>query len=95
MLGYKDVENRTWSTEHRGPLLIHASTKGEVGPRGAIIGAVDVVDVVDDSSSPWAMRGWRHWLLANPRPLVEPVPVRGQRRLFQVPLSEPLASLVR
>jgi hypothetical protein len=22
--GYKDVENRTWSTEYRGPLLIHA-----------------------------------------------------------------------
>lgn len=23
--GYKDVENRTWATNHRGPLLIHAS----------------------------------------------------------------------
>ena len=23
--GYKDVENRTWSTPYRGPLLIHAS----------------------------------------------------------------------
>ncbi len=22
--GYKDVENRVWATEHRGPLLIHA-----------------------------------------------------------------------
>lgn len=22
--GYKDVENRSWSTKHRGPLLIHA-----------------------------------------------------------------------
>ena len=22
--GYKDVENRTWSTKHRGPILIHA-----------------------------------------------------------------------
>jgi hypothetical protein len=22
--GYKDVENRSWSTRHRGPLLIHA-----------------------------------------------------------------------
>jgi len=25
--GYKDIENRTWSTKHRGPLLIHASLK--------------------------------------------------------------------
>jgi len=23
--GFKDVENRTWYTNHRGPLLIHAS----------------------------------------------------------------------
>jgi len=23
--GYKTVENRTWATSHRGPLLIHAS----------------------------------------------------------------------
>ena len=23
--GFKDVENRTWGTQHRGPLLIHAS----------------------------------------------------------------------
>jgi len=22
--GYKDVENRTWATKHRGPILIHA-----------------------------------------------------------------------
>lgn len=22
--GYKDIENRTWSTKHRGPFLIHA-----------------------------------------------------------------------
>ena len=21
--GYQDVENRTWSTKHRGPILIH------------------------------------------------------------------------
>lgn len=25
--GWKDIENRTWSTEYRGPLLIHAGTK--------------------------------------------------------------------
>src|SRR5205807_113707 len=23
--GYKDIENRSWRTNHRGPLLIHAS----------------------------------------------------------------------
>ena len=25
--GIKDVENRTWSTRHRGPFLVHASKK--------------------------------------------------------------------
>lgn len=24
--GYKDVENRSWATKHRGPLLIHAGS---------------------------------------------------------------------
>src|SRR4051795_6744327 len=23
--GYKDIENRSWRTNHRGPLLVHAS----------------------------------------------------------------------
>ena len=25
--GYKDVENRTWSTKYRGPILIHTGKK--------------------------------------------------------------------
>lgn len=25
--GHKDIENRTWATKHRGPILIHASKK--------------------------------------------------------------------
>lgn len=28
--GYKDIENRTWSTRHRGPLLIHAGRKFDI-----------------------------------------------------------------
>lgn len=27
LFGGKDIENRTWTTRHRGPLLIHASSK--------------------------------------------------------------------
>lgn len=27
ILGYKDVENRTWATNHFGPLMIHAAKK--------------------------------------------------------------------
>lgn len=57
--GRKDVENRTWQTKHRGPLLIHAGLRvdrnaleyleqrGHVFKglvRGAIIGVVQVFD---------------------------------------------------
>ena len=64
MFGPKRVENRTWDTSHRGPLLIHAgqnrsreaAARAELErlgvevpqdiPRGAILGSVDLVDVV-------------------------------------------------
>ena len=45
-------------------------------PAGAIIGAVDVIGCVRDSSSPWAVPGQWHWILANPR-ACEPVPATG------------------
>lgn len=28
--GFKDIENRTWRTRHRGPLLIHASSSRDL-----------------------------------------------------------------
>ena len=30
VLGHKDIENRTWSTRYRGPLLIHAASAPSV-----------------------------------------------------------------
>lgn len=51
-------ENRSWTTEHRGPLWIHASSKIETKecdlwridrsalPTGAIIGCVELVDIL-------------------------------------------------
>ena len=56
--GDKRVENRVWSTQWRGPILIHASNtprsaaeyreyRVEAGvPRGELVGIVDVVDCV-------------------------------------------------
>lgn len=38
--GHKDVENREWATDYRGPLLIHASktaAKGEYATQRAVI----------------------------------------------------------
>jgi hypothetical protein len=61
--GYKDIENRSWRTNHRGPLLIHASSNlTEFSETAAMVetkyhirvpenveagGIVGVVDVVD------------------------------------------------
>lgn len=98
--GYKDVENRTWCTNHRGPLLIHASHKyvdhdgwsayslllgGRLDdlPRGAIIGRVEVIDCVRDSTSSWAFPGHWHWLLADPAHFAEPVVANGRRGLWR------------
>ena len=94
----KDVENRSWPTPYRGPLAIHAgktySTDGgreleAMGfnllvdmPGGAIIGVVDLVDVDWNSRSRWAERGQYHWILANPRPLDPPIPMRGMQGLW-------------
>lgn len=107
----KDVENRSWTTDYRGPIAIHAATadaKREanawpamqqllthygIAPedstlhlvRGAVIGVVDLVDIRDDSSSPWAMPGFHHWVLENPRRLPEPSYIRGQQGLRALP----------
>jgi hypothetical protein len=99
MLG-KDVENRSRYFSHRGSLLIHASLKLDAGALtdrrilslpindlvfGHLIGVVTVLDCVRNWNSRWADLG-REWklLLANPRPLLRPVPYRGQLALFEV-----------
>lgn len=111
--GLKNIENRPWSTPHRGPLLIHAG-KGQATteeliraadqfalyddgatlilalragllPAGAIIGQVELVDVVQGHSSPWAEPGAYHWVLANAVKFDTPVPYSGRQRLFYAP----------
>jgi hypothetical protein len=88
--GEKDVENRTWQVHHRGGLWIHsavrrADTGGEDDPRGVILGHVQLVDVVKDATSGWAIDGQFHWLLALPFSLAEPIPARGQMNLWYAP----------
>lgn len=87
--GGKDVENRSWSTNHRGRLWIHAGravdddspdVQGEV-VFGAIIGHVTLVDVIRDSRSTWAIPGEWHWVLTDPTP-VERLVRRGQMGLW-------------
>jgi len=52
---------------------------------GQIIGAVEVTGATDDSDSPWAIDGYWHWTLENPRPADPPIPTRGRAALFRPP----------
>jgi hypothetical protein len=98
----KDIENRSWEWNYRGPFAIHAPATLDPfdhrWPRGvarpdpktltlrAIVGVVDIVDVVQRSSSPWWLRGQLGWVLANPRPLPRPIPYKlGNSAVWTVP----------
>lgn len=102
----KDVENRTWPTNVRGRVLIHAAkgmtadewadawgyAEGVLGrelptphtmqvPRGGIVGAVEIVDCVRRSDSPWFM-GPCGFVLRDPRPLPF-IPYKGALGFFK------------
>jgi hypothetical protein len=102
--GTKRVENRSWFTRYRGPLLIHAG-KGrqclgdaldllaDAPPParlafGAAVGVAELIGCIrvedHDPADPWAFGPWC-WLLRDPRPLAEPVPMRGSLGLFAPP----------
>lgn len=97
----KDTENRNWNTKLRGTFLVHASTKADslamkkyidagLDPeklvRGAIIGSVELVDVVTESSSSW-FQGKYGFVLRSPIPLSEPVPWKGQLGFWECGFS--------
>ncbi len=98
--GRKDVENRRWATAHRGLLAIHAGRNRSEVHRlgldladftfGAVIGFVELVDVVTDHTSTWALAEHHHWLLARPVRLPEPLVTRGWMGLFTVELAVPM-----
>jgi hypothetical protein len=106
--GYKDIENRSWSTPVRGRFLVHAGKKYdrhyhadmtwalrgdynitlpayESMPRGAIVGAVDLVDCVREHPSRWKDGGSWGFVLANAIALTQPVAWRGQLGFFEIP----------
>ena len=109
MAGIKTVETRSWSTNERGPLAIHAALRPEqdvnelwrlledagvdIGVAfGCVIGVVDIIDVLPTRQHRPARqrplgdfrRGRYAWLLANPRELASPIPVRGQQSLWPI-----------
>jgi hypothetical protein len=96
----KDIENRSWTNRHViDTIAIHAGygvdpleelPRGVKIPsnedlvRGAIIGVVDVVDVVDRHRSKW-FSGPLGWVLRNPRRLKKPIFCKGSLGLWHLP----------
>jgi hypothetical protein len=98
----KRIENRTWRTDYRGPLLIHASRSmkwdlpvlpdgtpvPEGLPRGVLVGVVELVDCVPyDAASSDPFALPGHWCWRVTSPRpVDPVPWKGRLQLFDVPM---------
>jgi hypothetical protein len=95
----KDIENRTWNTHFRGTFAVHASgtlmRDAELPRRSlrpspeelitsAIIGFVDLIDVVKGHHSKW-FQGPIGFVLADPRPLRSPVPCKGKLGFWEIP----------
>lgn len=55
-------------------------------PLGAIVGEVDIIGCVTQSTSPW-FRGPYGFLLRNPEAYENPIPYRGRLGFFNVMLS--------
>ena len=95
--GLKIIETRVWETSYRGDILICASKKIafvppiplKTEPRGVAICIAELYDIqkMTRSHEEAAMceiyPGAYSWFLRNIRP-VEPFPVKGQLRLFEV-----------
>ncbi|MQY14985.1 hypothetical protein SRB5_51620 [Streptomyces sp. RB5] len=93
--GAKRVENRTWTTDYRGPLLIHAGAQWAEhvwgpsdGPdvRSAVLAVATLTDIHPSRRccDPWGE--WQpnvhHWVLTDVRTLARPVPATGRLSLW-------------
>jgi hypothetical protein len=95
----KDIENRTWRTQYRGVIAIHAAYRKRAGAQlpqgvrkpgpdelvlGAVIGTAEIVAVVDHHGSKW-FEGPFGFVLANPKALAKPLSCKGSLGLWEVP----------
>jgi hypothetical protein len=108
--GRKTIELRTKRSNHRGPLAIRATKtvltsacdKFDLDPEGlitgAIVGVVDLVEVIKFDQNSWQALRDRHlneafapgrwhygWRLENPKRLKEPIYYRGIPGMFNLP----------
>lgn len=52
---------------------------------GHIIGSVELIDVVQNHESQWAIEGEYQWVLTNPRKFLVPIPAKGQLGIWNLP----------
>lgn len=55
--GGKDVENRRWTTRHRGPLLIHAGVDVDPDGSASVLKTIADADVFARPRTAWEARG--------------------------------------
>ena len=103
--GIKPVDNRTWRTDYRGIVLIHAAQAYDhdnsdpvierlynIDPDALDYGAVIGMAYLADIVTQHRspfFKGPYGWVFSQPRP-VKPVPMRGYVRLFNARLPKPL-----
>lgn len=49
---------------------------------GSIIGKTNIIDVIDDSNSIWAMKDSSHWILKDSERIDNPIPCNGQLNVW-------------
>ena len=80
-----DVYKNDDSEEYMQKCKIAIKKHGDSMKCFAIIGYVDLVDIVTNSKSVWAEKGMYNWILKNPVLLQKPIiNVKGKLRLFDV-----------
>ena len=97
--GEKVIENRTWFTPYRGPLVIHAGKSKEWLESdddrqglvfGAVVAVADLYDCRRVEDLPPALMDNEHangpwcWLLRNIRRVTPPIPHRGAQGLWYI-----------
>lgn len=109
MLGDKRIENRTWPTTYRGPLLIHAGKSRDWLEAddereyqlvfGAIVGISTLTDCLRVEKLPPELARDFHangpfcWILADVERFAVPIPYRGAQGLWDYSGALPVHSL--
>lgn len=78
-----DIEDESTDRDFEKKIRKAAAKNGYPMVSQAVIGTVELVDIVRDSSSPWSKPHQYHWILKNPQPLDKPIlGVKGHLKLW-------------